>query len=66
MRVAIIGANGQLGTDLVEVFGEEAIPLTHKDLDVTDFESLKILITLRLITLNFIRRKHNLFISEQQ
>ena len=43
MKVAIIGANGQLGTDLVEVFGEEAIPLTHKDLDVTDFESLKIL-----------------------
>ncbi|WP_324735218.1 dTDP-4-dehydrorhamnose reductase [Thermococcus sp. SY098] len=43
MRVAIIGANGQLGTDLVEIFGEEAIPLTHEDLDVTDFESLKIL-----------------------
>ncbi len=43
MKVAIIGANGQLGTDLVEVFGKEAIPLTHKDLDVTDFESLKIL-----------------------
>ena len=43
MKVAIIGANGQLGTDLVEVFGEEAIPLTHRDLDVTDFESLKIL-----------------------
>ncbi|CAB50092.1 dTDP-4-dehydrorhamnose reductase [Pyrococcus abyssi] len=43
MRVAVIGANGQLGTDLVEVFGEEAIPLTRKDLDVTDFESLKIL-----------------------
>ncbi|MBO8175046.1 MAG: dTDP-4-dehydrorhamnose reductase [Thermococcus sp.] len=43
MKVAIIGANGQLGTDLAEVFGEEAIPLTHKDLDVTDFESLKIL-----------------------
>jgi len=43
MKVAVIGANGQLGTDLVEVFGEEAFPLTHKDLDVTDFESLKIL-----------------------
>ena len=43
MEVAIIGANGQLGSDLVEVFGKEAIPLTHKDLDVTDFESLGIL-----------------------
>ncbi len=42
-KVAIIGANGQLGSDLVEVFGENAIPLTHADLDVTDSESLKIL-----------------------
>ena len=43
MKVAVIGASGQLGADLVEVFGEKAIPLTHKNLDVTDFESLKIL-----------------------
>ncbi|ASJ06382.1 dTDP-4-dehydrorhamnose reductase [Thermococcus pacificus] len=47
MKIAIIGANGQLGTDLVEVFGEdpsfEVIPLTHKDLDVTIPESLRIL-----------------------
>jgi len=43
MKVAVIGANGQLGSDLVKVFGEETIPLTHKDLDVTDLESLKIL-----------------------
>ena len=43
MKVAIIGANGQLGSDLVKVFGEEAFPLTHRDLDVTDLESLKIL-----------------------
>lgn len=43
MKVAIIGANGQLGTDLVEVFNEEAIPFTHRDLDVTDTESVTIL-----------------------
>ena len=43
MKVAIIGANGQLGSDLVEAFGEEAIPLTRRDLDVTSLESLKIL-----------------------
>ncbi len=43
MKVAIIGANGQLGSDLVEVFGDIAIPLTHKDLDVTDYNSLRIL-----------------------
>jgi dTDP-4-dehydrorhamnose reductase len=43
MKVAIIGANGQLGSDLVKVFGEEVIPLTRRDLDVTDPESVKIL-----------------------
>ncbi|NQE04664.1 hypothetical protein C5S32_02225 [ANME-1 cluster archaeon GoMg1] len=43
MKVAILGTNGQLGSDLVETFGEEAIPLTHRDMDVTDPESVKIL-----------------------
>ncbi|KUH34416.1 dTDP-4-dehydrorhamnose reductase [Thermococcus celericrescens] len=47
MMVAIIGANGQLGTDLVKVFGEdpsfEVVPLTHKDLDVTVPETLNVL-----------------------
>ncbi|ASI98381.1 dTDP-4-dehydrorhamnose reductase [Thermococcus celer] len=47
MRVAIIGAKGQLGTDLVRTFGEDpafgVIPLTHADLDVTVPETLKVL-----------------------
>ncbi len=47
MRVAVVGASGQLGTDLVKVFGEdssfEIIPLTHKDLDVTRPETLSLL-----------------------
>jgi len=47
MKVAIIGANGQLGTDLVKVFREEpgfeVVPLTHGDLDVTVSETLGIL-----------------------
>ncbi|WP_297555936.1 dTDP-4-dehydrorhamnose reductase [Thermococcus sp.] len=47
MRVAVIGANGQLGTDIVEILKEdssfEVIPLTHKDLDVTIPETLKVL-----------------------
>ena len=47
MKVAIIGANGQLGSDLVKVFGEKAIPLTRRDLDVTDATSVKILNELR-------------------
>lgn len=47
MKVAIIGANGQLGSDLVEVFGEdpsfEVIPLTHADIDVIVPETLGVL-----------------------
>ncbi|MDP2845944.1 MAG: NAD(P)-dependent oxidoreductase, partial [Candidatus Methanoperedens sp.] len=41
MRIAIIGANGQLGSDLVKVFDSskcEIVPLTHADIDVTNFE----------------------------
>ena len=39
MKLAIIGANGQLGTDLVKVFKtteHEIIPLTKTNIDVTD------------------------------
>jgi dTDP-4-dehydrorhamnose reductase len=37
MRVAIIGANGQLGSDLVKAFeGHEVIPWTRSDFDVRD------------------------------
>jgi dTDP-4-dehydrorhamnose reductase len=36
LRVAVIGSTGQLGQDLVRVFGEETIGLSHQDLDVTD------------------------------
>ncbi len=37
MRVAIIGANGQLGTDLVNAFSRhDVIPWTRRDFDVCD------------------------------
>lgn len=39
MRVMIVGAGGQLGSDLVEVLREskdEVVPLTRRDLDVTE------------------------------
>jgi dTDP-4-dehydrorhamnose reductase len=36
MKALIIGADGQLGFDLVRTFGPEAIGLTHKDIEVTD------------------------------
>ena len=37
MKIAIIGANGQLGSDLVKVLQDEAlIPLTHQDVDICE------------------------------
>ena len=40
MKVAVIGSTGQLGQDLMRVFGEEAVGFAHEDLDVTDEESV--------------------------
>ena len=40
MKVAIIGSTGQLGQDLMRVFGEQAIGFAHQDLDVTDEASV--------------------------
>jgi dTDP-4-dehydrorhamnose reductase len=36
MKVVIIGSTGQLGHDLMRVFSEAAVGLTHRDIDVTD------------------------------
>ncbi|MEM2901045.1 MAG: sugar nucleotide-binding protein [Thermoplasmata archaeon] len=41
MKVGIIGATGQLGHDLMRVFGNEAVGFTHKELDITDVASLE-------------------------
>ncbi|MBS1621030.1 MAG: dTDP-4-dehydrorhamnose reductase [Bacteroidetes bacterium] len=43
MKIAIIGANGQLGTDLVEMFSgqHEVIGLTHADIEITNIENVK-------------------------
>jgi len=43
MKVAIIGSNGQLGSDLVKEFtqaGNEVIPLNHVDINVEDIQSV--------------------------
>ena len=44
-KVAIIGANGQLGTDLVKVFSQNSafvlFPITHKDLEITNPQIFK-------------------------
>lgn len=44
MKIAILGANGQLGTDLVKEFAAsraDVCPLTHSDVSVEDFDSLR-------------------------
>lgn len=39
MKTLLIGANGQLGSDIMAVFGpEEIVPLTHGDIEITDLE----------------------------
>lgn len=40
--IAVIGANGQLGTDLCkELKSQTLVPLTHSQIEVTDFSSVK-------------------------
>jgi len=43
MKVAVIGANGQLGTDVCEVFAakHEVVPLTHQDIEISDIDNVK-------------------------
>jgi dTDP-4-dehydrorhamnose reductase len=36
VKTLIIGASGQLGQDLLQTFGDDAVGLTHADIDVTD------------------------------
>jgi len=40
MKIIIIGANGQLGSDIVEVFENDLIPLTHSDIEIADTVSV--------------------------
>jgi dTDP-4-dehydrorhamnose reductase len=43
MRVAIIGANGQLGADAVRAFasnGDDVCPITHSDIELTNIDSV--------------------------
>jgi dTDP-4-dehydrorhamnose reductase len=42
MKILVTGAGGQLGTDLCEVLRDsELIPLTHKDIEISDMSSVK-------------------------
>jgi dTDP-4-dehydrorhamnose reductase len=43
MKIAVIGANGQLGTDLVAAFsenGDSVCALTHAEIDIPDLQSV--------------------------
>jgi dTDP-4-dehydrorhamnose reductase len=40
LRTAVIGSTGQLGQDLIKVFGDDVAGFSHEDLDVTDEESV--------------------------
>jgi dTDP-4-dehydrorhamnose reductase len=44
MKAAVVGANGQLGTDLVDALtgaGIEAVPLRHSDVEVAELDSVR-------------------------
>lgn len=42
MRAIIIGANGQVGSELVSVFRDtELVPLTHADIEVCDYPAVR-------------------------
>ncbi len=44
MKIVLVGANGQLGSDLVKVLpgrGHDLVPLTHADVEVTDAASVE-------------------------
>lgn len=46
MKVAVIGANGQLGMDLMNVFGAESpVGLTHADIEITSIDSVSRVLT---------------------
>lgn len=42
MRLLVIGANGQLGKDIITVFKDwEVIPLTHEDIEIAELDQVK-------------------------
>lgn len=40
-NIAVIGSTGQLGSDVLNVFGEKALPLSHNEIEVKDIDSCK-------------------------
>jgi dTDP-4-dehydrorhamnose reductase len=45
MKIAVIGANGQLGSDVAAAFanhGDEVVPLTHSDIELSNLDSVSV------------------------
>jgi len=64
----IIGSNGQLGSDLVEVFSEkhEVIGLNHSDIEVSDIDSVRsVLASIKPETVINTSAYHNVPLCEQ-
>jgi len=40
-KVAVIGSTGQLGSDILDIFGEDASPLSHDEIEVRDVNSCR-------------------------
>ncbi len=48
MRVAVVGANGQVGQTLVQAFaerGDQVTPLTHAEIEIASLESVRACLT---------------------
>ncbi len=48
MRIAVVGSNGQLGSDVVSAFsarGDQVVSVTHADLELSDLDSVKACLT---------------------
>ena len=48
MKIAVIGANGQLGHDVVQAFadrGDEVCALNHHDIELSSLESVAVMFT---------------------
>ncbi|HEY6900066.1 MAG TPA: NAD(P)-dependent oxidoreductase, partial [Puia sp.] len=69
MKVAVIGANGQLGSDLIRTFSQlhETVSLNHTDIEITDIDKVKS--TLSAIKPDLVLNTaayHNVPVCEQQ
>ena len=45
MKIAVVGANGQLGSDVAAAFaknGDDVIPLTHSDVELSNLDSVSV------------------------